>query len=53
MSLERKTDSYLKDIIRECWIELGCDLWGQRETALSVKISMVPEPLTVGYSSQS
>lgn len=32
MPLERKTDSYLKDIIAECWTELGYDLWGQRET---------------------
>lgn len=31
MTLERKTDSYLRDIIYECWLELGCDLYGQRE----------------------
>lgn len=33
MSLERKTDSYLKDIIRECWIELGCDFMGTKRNS--------------------
>lgn len=52
MPLERKTDSYLKDIITECWIELGCDFMGiKRNWALSVKITMVPEALTVGSQS--
>lgn len=48
---EKKKHSYLKDRITKNWVELRHDLWGQKRTH-SVKISMVPEVLTVGYRTQ-
>ena len=52
MLLERKTDCYLKEIIIECWADLGCDLWGEGETEHFLS-KYGTRSFRCGYSSQS